>query len=299
MILENEVFGRYLRGRSPEEELRRLEGQQKRGEILNKFGNVKMSDSISTTAVRQAALLKLATHEMVSDQKNEKPYTVSEAVGGWRKVGENYKTDNCVFNSHRGELNGYNLFMKATDETLSDSVFDLERLLVDTFGKRYGVELEKAVISGNGNGMPHGFIHDADAVAAAGAAVSYADLEKLFLTLDAKYISRSAWLCNRDTFAAIAALADAHNNSILTTKTSIDDDAPDGYLLGRPVYFATLPPEKPVAFGEFSHYHIFEGPMFVERLNELYADRGIVGFKFSQLVDGKLLKADSVICLEM
>lgn len=71
-------------------------------------------------------------------------------------------------------------------------------------------------------------------------------------------------------------------------------------LLGRPVYISTLMPEKApdnvaIAFGDFGYYWIGErGNMSVKRLNEKYADTGMVGFRVTHRVDSKLVLPEAI-----
>jgi HK97 family phage major capsid protein len=52
---------------------------------------------------------------------------------------------------------------------------------------------------------------------------------------------------------------------------------------------------KAIAFGDFSQYTIADrGVMAVQRLNELYAANGQIGWRANARVDGKLLVAEAV-----
>ena len=57
---------------------------------------------------------------------------------------------------------------------------------------------------------------------------------------------------------------------------------------------------KTIAFGDFSYYWVADrqGRSF-QRLNELFAVNGQVGFKATQRVDGKLILAEAVKVLQM
>jgi len=54
-----------------------------------------------------------------------------------------------------------------------------------------------------------------------------------------------------------------------------------------------------MAFGDFSHYWIADrqGRSF-QRLNELYAANGQVGFRATQRVDGKLILPEAIQVLQ-
>ncbi|MBP3672669.1 MAG: phage major capsid protein, partial [Oscillospiraceae bacterium] len=57
---------------------------------------------------------------------------------------------------------------------------------------------------------------------------------------------------------------------------------------------------KPILFGDFSSYWIADrqGRSF-QRLNELYAATGQVGFRATQRVDGRLVLAEAMRCLQV
>ena len=71
-------------------------------------------------------------------------------------------------------------------------------------------------------------------------------------------------------------------------------------LLGKPVYYSESMPAattglKSVLFGDFSAYRIMERPgIAVQRLDELYAESGLVGFRAFVRVGGALTDASAV-----
>ncbi len=76
-------------------------------------------------------------------------------------------------------------------------------------------------------------------------------------------------------------------------------------ILNRPLKTSAYVPAiaaaaKTIAFGDFSYYWVADrqGRAF-QRLNELYAATGQVGFKATQRVDGKLILAEAVKVLQM
>ena len=85
---------------------------------------------------------------------------------------------------------------------------------------------------------------------------------------------------------------------------SISAGQPDT-ILNRPVKTSAYVPEiaagaKTIAFGDFGYYWIADrqGRSF-QRLNELYAATGQVGFKATQRVDGKLILSEAIKVLKM
>ena len=57
---------------------------------------------------------------------------------------------------------------------------------------------------------------------------------------------------------------------------------------------------KPIAFGDFKYYRIQDrSGVLIQRLNELYAKNGQVGFRFRQRTDGKLLVAEAIKVMQI
>ncbi len=76
-------------------------------------------------------------------------------------------------------------------------------------------------------------------------------------------------------------------------------------ILNRPIKTSSHVPTivaaaKVMAFGDFSHYWVADrqGRSF-QRLNELYAANGQVGFRATQRVDGKLVLPEAIQVLQM
>jgi HK97 family phage major capsid protein len=71
-------------------------------------------------------------------------------------------------------------------------------------------------------------------------------------------------------------------------------------LLGRPIHTSEYMPAltttaKGIAFGDFSYYKIaLRAGLTAQRLNELYAGNGQVGFRFQMRVDGELALAEAI-----
>lgn len=76
-------------------------------------------------------------------------------------------------------------------------------------------------------------------------------------------------------------------------------------LLGRPVYSSNAIPgiaagEKVIAFGDLSYYWIGDrNGITFKRLNELYADRGQIGFLATKRLDARLVLPEAVKILQI
>ncbi|MEW5921574.1 MAG: phage major capsid protein, partial [Bacillota bacterium] len=120
----------------------------------------------------------------------------------------------------------------------------------------------------------------------------------VYHALKRPYRPRATWLLNDSTVKAIRKLKDSTGQYIW--QPGLDAGRPDT-LLGRPVSESAYVPEmaasaKSILFGDYSYYWIADrqGRVF-QRLNELYAVNGQVGFRAYQRVDGKLILAEAVV----
>jgi HK97 family phage major capsid protein len=110
------------------------------------------------------------------------------------------------------------------------------------------------------------------------------------------------FVTNDDTVKAIRKLKDGNGQYIW--QPAVQEGAPDR-ILGRPIYTSTFMPTmaagaKAVAFGDFSYYWIADRQSRTfQRLNEMFATTGQVGFIATQRIDGKLTLPEAVQVLQM
>jgi HK97 family phage major capsid protein len=175
------------------------------------------------------------------------------------------------------------------------------------FARRIGSAEEEAFFTGNGTGRPTGILHatgGAETGVTAGSAttISFDEVMDLFYSLRAPYRRNAVFMMNDTTVKALQKLKNGEGNYIW--QPSVTAGTPDT-ILNRPVYTSSFMPTlaaaaKPIVFGDLGYYWVAdrEGRTF-QRLNELYAPTGQVGFLASQRVDGKLILREAVKCLSM
>lgn len=197
--------------------------------------------------------------------------------------------------------------LKISEELLNDSVFDLESYIAKEFGRRMGSKEEEAFLIGDGTGKPLGIFQEIGGgeigvTATAAAAITADELIDLFYSLRAPYRKNAVFIMNDTTVKLIRKLKD--NTGQYLWQPALTAGTPDT-ILNRPVYTSSFAPSAEagaltVAFGDFSYYWIADrqGRSF-QRLNELFAATGQVGFKATQRVDGKLILPESVKLLQM
>ena len=197
--------------------------------------------------------------------------------------------------------------LKVSEELLNDSVFNLEKYIAKEFARRIGAKEEEAFIVGDGVGKPTGILNATGGaqlgVSAAGSTAITADeVIDLYYSLKSPYRKNAVFIMNDSTVKAIRKLKNGSGDYLW--QPSITANTPDT-ILNKPIKTSAYVPTlsagaKPIAFGDFSYYWIADrqGRSF-QRLNELFAATGQIGFKAMQRVDGKLVLPESIKVLQM
>jgi len=194
--------------------------------------------------------------------------------------------------------------VKVSEELLRDTQFDLAGYLTTEFARRIGRLEEAAFIDGDASSKPKGTIYDAgvSVTAASATAVTSLELVSLFHGLAREYRDNASWLMHDNTVQLVRKLVDG--NSQFIWQPGMQAGQPDT-LLGRPVYTSSAVPvpttaKKSIVFGDLSYYWIADrAGISVQRLDELYAASGQVGFRASSATDGANTLTAAVKVLQM
>ena len=196
--------------------------------------------------------------------------------------------------------------IKVSEELLNDNVFNLEAYIAKEFGRRIGAKEEEAFFIGDGTGKPTGIFNATGGAqlgitAASATAITIDEVMDLFYSLKSPYRKNAIFVMNDATVKAIRKLKDGSGQYIW--QPSIQAGAPDT-ILNRPVKTSAYVPTiasgaKSIAFGDFGYYWVADrqGRSF-QRLNELFAATGQVGFRATQRVDGKLILPEAIKVLQ-
>ena len=201
--------------------------------------------------------------------------------------------------------------IKVTEELMTDSAFPLDGWLATEFGERISALEETAFIVGTGTGQPEGMIVAGGATsrvttvtAATGnsLAFNYTALVTAIFSLPYQYRQNAAFLVNDASARNLYLLLDSQNRPLWNVNLAAS--GPDTFL-GYPIY---THPDIPapaasvisVLFGDFNRgYAIRQVDGFsMQRLGELYAENGQVGFRGFHRVDGRVTLATAVIALK-
>lgn len=198
--------------------------------------------------------------------------------------------------------------IKVTEELMTDSAFPLDSFLATEFGERISVLQETGFIVGTGTGQPQGLIVAGGATsnvttstAATGntTSFSYSALVTFVFSLPQQYRQNAAWMVNDTAARNLYLLLDGQSRPLWNV--NVATSGPDTFL-GFPIYTHPDIPAPAVStisalFGDFNRtYAIRQVDGFsMQRLGELYAENGQVGFRGFHRVDGRVMLAASMI----
>lgn len=193
---------------------------------------------------------------------------------------------------------------QVSEELLQDSMFDIAALLAEIMGQNLGVLTNTAYVVGDGSAKPTGITTQTTAgkTGATGQTTSIIgdDLVDLLHSVLRPYRASASWLMNDASVKVIRKLkTGVSGDNTFLWQPGLQAGQPDT-ILGRPVYTDPDVPvmaanAKSVLFGDFRGYWIRDaGGISVQRLNELYAATGQVGFRVFLRTDGKLIDTSAV-----
>ena len=199
-------------------------------------------------------------------------------------------------------LGAYKLggIIKVSDELLQDTMINFESYMAGQIALGIDKAEAPAFATGDGNKKPTGYLTTApvgaNSTTAATDAVTADELIDIFYDLKAEYRKTATWRMTDATEKAIRKLKDSNGNYIYDAGMN---NSGKSSLLGRPIVIDNSMPElgagnKFAVIGDFKSFQIADrGGMTLQRLNEKYADVGMVGFRVTKRVDAKVIIAEA------
>lgn len=235
---------------------------------------------------------------------------ISETVVGWGKLelgGAPVESTLVPVDAYQYVEDQEGLTKVGKDE-LADSDAALEPIISDSFNQKFADSEEAAIINGTGHTFqqPAGILPAASlvptvALAAAGA-VTTDDILNVIYACPAQYRARGSFVYHSQTELMLRLLRattfDATHFGAYIWQPSVQAGTP-ATLHGYPCYCADSMPQvgaganqRVVIFGDFkSGYRLVDRMgMTIQRLLELYATAGLVGFLASRRVGGAVIR---------
>lgn len=258
------------------------------------------------TQLEEENVVRSLAKVITTQHERKIPVANGHSVAQWTAENAAYTESNPTFGQK--QLDAFKLtdLCRVSVELLQDSAFDIEDYLMKEFARAFGIAEEEAFCVGTGTNQPSGiFTSNGGAVgvtAASAAAITADELISLVYALKSPYRRNAKFLLNDATVSAIRKLKD--QNGAYLWQPSIQAGQPDR-LLGYELYTSPYVPAVAagalaVAFGDFKNYWIGDrAGRTVQRLNELYATNGQIGYVATERVDGKVILPEGIQLLQM
>jgi len=236
---------------------------------------------------------------MVTERDLKIPVSLSDGEADWIEEGKPMTFMDAEFGQVRIGAFKLAAAIRCTDEMLEDSGINLENYIEEEFASALGEKEEEAFFVGDGQGKPTGIVYQAEVA----EEVSVDELS-LDTALDLMYSVKRPY---RENGAVYIMSEDAYRtlrkqkvrDGKYVWSRNLQDDEPDT-LFGAPVYVTKNLPELEdgnvvMLYGDFSYFWIGDrGKRKMKRLEERYAEQGLVAFITSQRVDAKLVLPEAV-----
>ena len=296
-----EDFGRHLRGKKPIHNVL--------SESVDADGGYLVPEEFEKDIVRgidETNIIRSIAKVITTANDRKIPIAVGHSVATWTAENAAYTESNPTFGQKQIDAFKLTDLVRVSIELLQDAAFDIEGYIIKEFSYAFGVAEEQAFCVGTGVNQPTGiFTADGGEVgvtAGSATAVTIDDVINLVYSLKAPYRKNAKFLMNEATVSLIRKLKDGNGNYLW--QPSVQAGQPDK-ILGYDVFTTPFAPTiaggaLAIAFGDFSNYWIGDrGGRTVQRLNELYATNGQVGYVATERVDGKVILPEAIKLLKM
>ena len=296
-----EDFGRHLRGKKPLHNVLSESVDADGGYLVpEEFENQIVRGIDETNIIRSIAKVITTAHD------RKIPVAVGHSVATWTEENAAFTESNPSFGQKQIDAFKLTDLIRVSTELLQDSAFNVEDYIIREFSYAFGVAEEQAFCVGTGTNQPTGiFTENGGEVGfttSSATVITIDDVISLIYSLKAPYRKNAVFLMNDATVGLIRKLKDG--NGAYLWQPSVQAGQPDK-ILGFDVYTTPFAPAiaggaLPIAFGDFQNYWIGDrGGKTVQRLNELYATNGQVGYVATERVDGKVILPEAIKLLKM
>ena len=294
-------FGNILRGKQPINNVLSTSPDTDGGYLVP----VEFERQI-VTGLQEANVVRGIAKTITTSAERKIPIAATHSTAKWTAENAAITESAPTFNQKTIDAFKLTNLIKVSIELLQDSMFDLESYIAGEFARAFGVAEEEAFCVGTGTGQPTGIFTSSGGTvgvtAGSATAINVDNLIDLIYALKSPYRRNAAFLMRDVTVSSLRKLKDSNGQYLW--QPSVQAGQPDR-LLGYPIYTSPYAPAVaadalPIAFGDFSNYWIADRMgRTVQRLNELYAVNGQVGFIATQRVDGKVILAEGIQLLKM
>ena len=258
------------------------------------------------TALEEENVVRSLAKVITTQHERKIPVATGHSTAQWTAENAAYTESNPTFGQKQIDAFKLTDLCRVSQELLQDAAFDIEGYLRAEFARAFGIAEEQAFCVGAGTNQPTGIFTakggTVGVTSASSTAISADELISLVYALKAPYRRNAKFLMHDATISAIRKLKDV--NGAYLWQPSLQAGEPDK-LLGYELYPSPYVPimaggALTVAFGDFKNYWIGDrAGRTVQRLNELYATNGQIGYVATERVDGKVILPEGIQLLKM
>lgn len=258
-------------------------------------------DSRLIEALSEVSIMRNLATVITTNGQHKIPVASTQPVAAWVEEGETITFSDAKFGQVMLDAYKAVVAVKVTEELVYDNAYDLEGYLLRAFATALSNKEEEAFMVGTAAAHTPTGIFDATAGGTAyktlTAALKADDIIDLIYALKRPYRPQAAFIMNDKTVSAVRKLKDG--NGAFMWQPALVAGEPDrlgGYAINTSAYA----PDTGIAFGDFKYYNIGDrGPRSFAKLNERYAEDGMIGYLMKERVDGILTLRETVQILTL
>lgn len=256
--------------------------------------------------LRENNVMRQLCKVITTESERKIPVAASHTTAVWTAENAAYTESNPSFSQISIDAFKLTDLIKVSQELLQDSAFDIAAYIAEEIAYAFGGAEEEAFCVGTGGTQPTGVFTanggQVGVTTGSAATVTSDELITLIYSLKSPYRKNAKFLMNDTTVSLLRKLKDG--NGAYMWQPSMQAGEPDklnGYPLYTSAYAPTITTDAlAIGFGDFSHYWIADrSGRTIQRLNELFAGNGQVGFVASERVDGKTILPEAIKLLKM
>lgn len=194
--------------------------------------------------------------------------------------------------------------MKISWELMQDSLFDMDSEIRTAMVPRFGRKLNSSCTTGTGTAQPNGVVTASTlgVTAASATAITFDEVIDLKHSVDPSYrmSQSSGYMFHDKVLAALKKLSVGSSDARPLWQPSHREGEPDTvdgsrYWINQAMDDTINASSKLILYGDFSKYHIrLVQELLIIRLNERYADNGLVGFIGHMRWDGECVNTAAI-----
>lgn len=227
------------------------------------------------------------------------PIDADIGTGGWEAENTSYLESDIALGTVTIKSYKYTRVIKVPKELLQDSIVDIEAYIINCFGQAFALGEGAAYVVGDGSAKPTGLVAQATLgnTVATAAGFNADNLIDSYYNLAPPYRQNASWLISDDAARKMRKFKDSQGRYLW--EMNLVAGQPDVFLGKRvvedPFLDTVVAAGKPILFGDFSYFWIRDvAGVMMQRLNELYAVQGQVGFISDHRSDSKLVLPEAV-----